>query len=206
MRVSEAVKRWGKVLGTEIEIEGIAEISNSMSVIYEYKDKREVGDPITLGILIHGNHLLNLVESLPKPPAAHAGSEILYVVKVRILGIVANTGHTFAPLKFGHIYEIEFNDNNTGIQKITVNMRLKDVTFKLNRKLKVSEVKEFEKYFPSFENLIKLKKHLESGDTMTLVNRVLENELTEYLRFLNRLNIKYEINNSPIENGFFGMP
>jgi hypothetical protein len=84
-----------------------------------------------------------LVESLPKPLAAYVGSEILYVVKVRVLGIVANTGHTFAPLKFGHIYEIEFDDEYAGIQKITVNVRLKEVAFKISRSLKARECNPF---------------------------------------------------------------
>ncbi|MFT5419357.1 MAG: hypothetical protein ACI9D5_000092, partial [Candidatus Endobugula sp.] len=104
MQVSEAIKKWSSVLGTEIEVEGVAEISHAMSVIYQERNKRELGDPIAPGILVHGNCLQALVESLPNSLAAYAGSEILYIVKVRILGIVSNTGHTFVPLKFGHIY------------------------------------------------------------------------------------------------------
>ena len=76
MRVSEAVKNWNTVLGKEIEVEGVAEISHSMSVIYEDRGKREIGDPIAPGILVHGDHLQTLVESLPNPLAAYAGSEI----------------------------------------------------------------------------------------------------------------------------------
>ena len=206
MRVSEAVKNWNTVLGKEIEVEGVAEISHSMSVIYEDRDKREIGDPITPGILVHGDHLQTLVELLPNPLAAYAGSEILYVVKVRILGIVANTGHTFAPLKFGHIYEIEFDDQYAGIQKVDLNVRLKDVAFKVSRSLKAKEVKGFEKYFPDFGNMIELKKYLESGDTIMLVNRVLETELSEYINFLRKIDVEYELKESSIENGFWGMP
>jgi len=206
MRVSEAVKNWNEVLGKEIEVEGVAEISNSLSVIYEDKGKRDISDPMIPGILVHGDHLQVLVESLPKPLAPYAGSEILYVVKVRIVGIVANTGYTFAPLKFGHIYEIEFNDNHTGIQKVIVNSRLKDITFRINRKLKATEVKEFEKYFHSFENMIELKKYLESGDTIVLVNRVIESELPEHLNFLKKFKVEHELNESPTDNGFWGMP
>ena len=77
------------------------------------------GDPITPGVLVHGNYLKTLVESLPNPLTAYVGSEILYVVKVKVVGIVANTGYTFAPLKFGHIYEVEFDDDYTGLQRLT---------------------------------------------------------------------------------------
>ncbi len=206
MRVSEVVKKWGEVLGKEVEVEGVAEISHSMSVIYEDRGKREIGDPIAPGILVHGDHLQNLVESLSKPLAVYAGSEILYVVKVRVRGIIANTGHTFAPLKFGHIYEIEFEDKHAGIQKISVNSRLKDMSFKIDRRLKAAEVKEFEGYFPSFGNMIELKKYLESGDSIVLVNRALEAELSEHMDFLKKIDVEYELNESPIENGFWGMP
>jgi hypothetical protein len=206
MQVSEAIKKWSSVLGTEIEVEGVAEISHAMSVIYEERNKREIGELITPGILIHGNCLQALVESLPNSLAAYAGSEILYVVKVRILGIVANTGHTFAPLRFGHIYEVEFDDEYAGLQKLVVNDRLKDVVFKVGRSLKASEVKEFEKYFDSFGNMIELKKYLESGDEVVLVSRILENETTDYIDFLKRINVEFWLNQSPIESGFWGMP
>jgi hypothetical protein len=184
----------------------VAEISHAMSVIYEERNKRELGDPIAPGILVHGNCLQALVESLPNSLAAYAGSEILYIVKVRILGIVSNTGHTFVPLKFGNIYEIEFEDEYAGLQKLVVNDRLKDIVFKVNRSLKANEVKEFEKYFDNFENMIELKKYLESGDEIVLVSRVLENETSGYTDFLKKIDVKFRLSESPIESGFWGMP
>lgn len=206
MRVSELVKKWGTVLGNEVEVEGVAEISQGMSVIYDNRDKREVGDPILPGILVHGDQLEKLVRSLPNPLAIYAGSEILYVVKVRILGIVANTGHTFAPLKFGHIYEIEFNDEYAGIQRLTVNPRLMDIVFKVGRSLKAWEVKKFEYYFSSFENMLALKKYLESGDAIVLKSRVAEPEISKHMGFLEKIGVEFELSESPIENGFWGMP
>lgn len=206
MRVSEAVKNWSTVLGQEVEIEGVAEISHTMSVIYQDRDKREIGDLITPGVLIHGDQLETLVESLPNRLAAYAGSEILYVVKVRVLGIVANTGYSFAPLKFGHIYEIEFDDEYAGLQRLTVNARLKDIVFKINRSLEAQEVKKLTKYFPDVKKMIELKRHLESGAPIALVSRVLESEISEHINLLQSLNVEYEVNNSPIENGFWGMP
>ena len=119
MRVSEAINEYNTVFGKEIEIEGIAEISFAMSVIYDSRGKRGTGDPITPGVLVHGNYLKTLVESLPNPLTTYVGSEILYIVKVKVVGIVANTGYTFAPLKFGHIYEVEFDDDYTGLQRLT---------------------------------------------------------------------------------------
>lgn len=206
MRVSEAVKNWSTVLGQEVEIEGVAEISHTMSVIYQDRDKKEIGAPITPGVLIHGDQLKILVESLPNLPAAYVGSEVLYVVKVRVLGIVANTGYSFAPLKFGHIYEIEFDDEYAGLQRLAVNARLKDIVFKINRSLEAQEVKKLTKYFPDFKKMIELKRHLESGAPIALVSRVLESEISEHINLLQSLNIEYEVNNSPIENGFWGMP
>ncbi|MDO5769727.1 MAG: hypothetical protein Q4P13_09500, partial [Psychrobacter sp.] len=206
MRVSEAIKKWGEVIGTEIEVTGIAEISDSLSVIYDSRDNVDRSAPIIPGILVHGNQLANLVQSLPNHLAGYAGSEVLYVVKVRILGIVANTGYTFAPLKLGHIYEIEFDDACMGIQSLTVNDRLKDIVFKVDRSLKAKEVKEFENYFTDFGNRVELKRYLESGCPLVLIKRVLESELSEHEQFLKNLNFEYELQNSPIENGFFGMP
>lgn len=206
MRVSEAIKKWGEVIGTEIEVTGIAEISDSLSVIYDSRDNVDRSAPIIPGILVHGNQLANLVQSLPNHLAGYAGSEVLYVVKVRILGIVANTGYAFAPLKFGHIYEIEFDDDNVGKQSLVVNARLKDIVFRVNRKLKANEVKEFVRYFPDMGNLVELKRYLESDCSLVLIKRVLETGLSEHLEFLRNLDIEYELKDSPIENGFFGMP
>ena len=44
MRVSEAINEYNTVFGKEIEIEGIAEISFAMSVIYDSRGKRGTGD------------------------------------------------------------------------------------------------------------------------------------------------------------------
>lgn len=206
MRVAEAVDNWEMVIGTEIEIEGIAEISNSMSVIYESRDKKGIGDLIKPSILVHGYQLEALVQRLPMPLAGYVGSEIRYVVKVRVLGIVANTGYSFAPLKFGHIYDIEFDDEHMGKQSLTVNLRLKNVVIKVNRALKAAEVKEFKKYFPEFDNMVELKKYLESGNSLVLLSRVLETDISKHLSFLKRLNIEFELNESAIENGLWGMP
>lgn len=206
MRVAEAVDNWEMVIGTEIEIEGIAEISNSMSVIYESRDKKGIGDLIKPSIFVHGDQLEALVQRLPMPLAGYVGSEIRYVVKVRVLGIVANTGYSFAPLKFGHIYDIEFDDEHMGKQSLTVNLRLKNVVIKVNRALKAAEVKEFKKYFPEFDNMVELKKYLESGNSLVLLSRVLETDISKHLSFLKRLNIEFELNESAIENGLWGMP
>ncbi len=206
MRVSEAIKNWSEVLGKEIEVQGVAEISHRMSVIYEDRDKKEIGNPMMPGILVHGGTLRSLAESLPIRLAACAGSEVLYIVKVRVLGIVANTGYRFAPLKFGHIYEIEFDDERAGTQLLKVNAHLKDIVLKIKRSLNAKEVKEFERYFPSFGNMIKLKKYLESGQDIVLASRVIEPELSEYIGFLEKLNVEYRLDESPIENGLWGMP
>ncbi|WP_227430872.1 hypothetical protein [Psychrobacter sp. I-STPA6b] len=202
MRVIEAIEKWDIVIGTEIEVSGIAEISGCMSVIYDHINKKRISDPIMPGILVHGDQLATLVQSLPNPLPGKAGSEILYIVKVRILGIVANTGYTFAPLKFGHIYKIEFDDEYIGLQSLIVNERLKDIVFTIDRKLTTQEVKRFKYYFPTFINMVELKKHLESGQSLVLVSRVLESELLEHVQFLERLDIKFELNDSPIEMVF----
>ena len=54
--------------------------------------------------------------------------------------------------------------------------------------------------------MVELKKYLESGQSLMLVSRVLKSELVEHVQFLERLDIKFELNDSPIENGFWGMP
>lgn len=208
MRVSEAVKRWADVLGKEIEIEGIAEISNSFSVIYEEEERinRKVGDSLTPGILVHGNQLKTIVESLPKPIGSCAGSEISYVLKVRVSGIVANTGYSFAPLKLGHIYEIEFNDEYAGLQKLIINTHLVDISFKITRSLRAAEIRKFKSYFPSFVNLVELKKYLECGENIVLIKRVTEDDIHLHVRLLKQVDAYYEISESPIEYGFWGMP
>ena len=206
MRVIEAVKSWETVLGQEVIIEGVAEISNSMSVIYESIDKKSIGDPITPGILVHGKQLAALVKKLPKTIPCLAGSEISYVVNVRLSGIIANTGYTFAPLKFGYIYDIEFDDKYTGVQKLSVNPRLKDIIFRVDRGLQAKEVKAFRHYFSGFKNMVELKKFLESGTDIVLINRVLETELSEHIAFLEKMNIRYVLNESPIKYGYCGMP
>ncbi len=206
MRVAEAVDNWETVLGTEIEVEGIAEISHSMSIIYESRDKKNIGELIKPGILVHGDQLEILVQRLPLTIAGLCGSEITYLVKVRILGIVANTGRSFAPLKFGHIYEIEFDDGDTGKQSLIVNYRLKNVVFKTDRSLKATEVREFRKYFLEFENMVELKRHLESGNYLVLLRRVLEADISEHICFLKRIDVEFALENSPIENGFWGIP
>ncbi len=208
MRVSEAVKRWADVLGKEIEIEGIAEISNSFSVIYEEEEriKREVGDSITPGILVHGDQLQTIVESLPKPISGLAGSEISYVVKVRVSGIVANTGYTFAPLKLGHIYEIEFNDEDAGLQRLTINTHLFDISFRITRSLRAAEIRNFKSYFTSFANLVELKKYLECGENLVLIKRVAETDIHRHVELLKQVDAYYELSKSPIEYGLWGMP
>ena len=54
--------------------------------------------------------------------------------------------------------------------------------------------------------MIELKKYLESGDAIVLVNRVLETDLSEYINFLRKIDVEYELKESSIENGFWGMP
>ena len=206
MRVIEAVKQWETVMGREVEIEGVAEIAQALSVIYEVRRQGKMGDPITPGILIHGDYFKQLVESLPVGLSAYGGSEIQYIVEVRIHGILANTGHTFAPLKFGHIYEVEFRDEHAGVQTVVVNSRLKEVVFRLNRNLKASEVKKLEPYFDAFENLIALKKYLESGAEITLIRRVPETDLSPYLKLLRDIDAIIETRYSPIGNVLDGKP
>lgn len=208
MRVSDAVKKWADVLGTEIQIEGIAEISGYFSVIYdeEYRKKRNTGDLLPPGILIHGDYMRLAADSLPTPIDCYCGSEIHYVVKVRVIGIITNSGHSFAPLKFGHIYEIEFEDENAGLQKLTLNSRLVDISFRVNRTLLASEVKHFQNYFPESGNLVDLKKFLESGENIFLAKRVSENEVAHHLQYLKQIDVEYELRDSPIENGFLGLP
>jgi len=202
MRVLEAITRWRHIRGCEITVEGVVQISSSMSVIYDGLDERKTADPIIPGILVHGDQLLKLVQSLPNPLAGYGGSEIIYVTKVRVVGIVANTGHAFAPLKFGHIYDIEFDDKCAGKQSVKVNARLKGIVFSINRTLTALEVKEFLRYFPSFENMVELKKYIESGNSLELVRRVPETQISQHTAFLERLAIEY----SPIENGLYGLP
>ena len=208
MRVSEAVKRWADVLGKEIEIEGIAEISNSFSVIYEEEERinRKVGDSLTPGILVYGNQLKTIAESLPKPISALGGSEISYLVKVQVSGIVTNTGYSFAPLKLGHIYEIEFNDEYTGLQKLTLNTHLVNISFKPTRTLRAAEIRKFKSYFPSFVNLVELKKYLECGENLFLIKRVTEDDIHRHVELLKQVDAYYELSESPIEYGFLGMP
>ena len=206
MRVAEAIEKWDIVIGTEIEVSGIAEISGCISVIYDHINKKRISDPIMPGILVHGDQLATLAQSLPNPLLSYTGSEVLHIVQVRILGIVANTGYTFAPLRFGHIYEIEFDDEYTGMQSMIVNERLKDIVFTIDRKLTTQEIKRFKYYFPTFINMVELKKYLESGQSLVLASRVLESELVEHVQFLERIDIKFELYDSPVENGFWGMP
>ena len=206
MRVIEALRNWDTVIGTEIEIEGIAEVSHSLSIIYEDPRESRRSEPVQPGILVHGDCLEKLISSLPKPVTINVGSEILYVINVKVRGIVANSGYRFAPIKIGYIYEIEFGDECSGLQKLIVNPRLKDVVFRIHRTLKAGEVRDFETYFPEFENRVELKKYLECGKDISLGCRILETEVREYTNFLDKMGIEYQLCDSPIENGFSGLP
>lgn len=160
----------GQCFRTRIEIEGVAEISSSFSVIYDNRDQSERVDLIKPVILVHGEQLAKLVQRLPKPSSIYAGSEILCVLKVRVLGIVANTVHSFAPLKFKYIYEIEFDDKYLGVQNLKVNDYFNDILFKVKRSLTIQEVDKFKHYFPHFKNQYKLKQFLESEYSVVLVS------------------------------------
>ena len=203
MRVAEAVDNWETVLGTEIEVEVIAEISHSMSVIYESRDKKNIGDCTKPGILVHGDQLETLVQRLPKPLYPYAGSEILYIVKVRVLGIVSNTGYLFAPLKFKYIYEVEFDDKYMGVQSVKVNDYFHDIVFKVKRNLTVQEVEKFRSYFPNFENTNELKNFLESEYSVVLVSKILESEFSKYTAFLEEMNLEFEIQKWPVRKDWW---
>ena len=89
---------------------------------------------------------------------------------------------------------------------LPVNARLKDILFTIKRSLKAKEVKEFKRYYPSIGNMIELKKYLECGDSLILTSRIIVTEVSEHTDFLEKFDIKYELKDSPIENGLLGMP
>ena len=132
MRVSEAIGAGRTVLGKEIEIEGVAEVTGSFSVIYDEVDvsARSYGNPVGPAVLVHGDCLYRAILSLPEPLPALGGTEVGYFVKVRVLGISTFTGRAFAPMQFGHIYEIEVFDSTVGTQKLVLNPHLIDIYFR----------------------------------------------------------------------------
>lgn len=79
----------------------------------------------------------------------------------------------------------------------------KDILFQITRKLTAREVRQFESYFPSNTNLVQLKKHLESGNELTLVRWKREDNLGEHLALLDRIDARYRVINS---NFGLGLP
>ena len=79
---------------------------------------------------------------------------------------------------------------------------LKDILLRTTRKLTAHEVRQFESYFPTHTNLIQLKKHLESGNEITLVRWKREDKLGEYLELLDLIDAQYRVVNSYFGRGF----
>ena len=73
---------------------------------------------------------------------------------------------------------------------------LKDILLRTTRKLTAHEVRRFESYFPTHTNLIQLKKHLESGNEITLVRWKREDKLCEHLELLDLIDAQYRVVNS----------
>ncbi|MCP4163412.1 MAG: hypothetical protein GY760_25420 [Deltaproteobacteria bacterium] len=205
MKVVEAIRNRRKLYDTEIELIGEAHISDSMTVIY---DKQIIGsdDCIYPGVLVHGDYLANKIGSLPIQIPALAGTEILYVVDIKINGIVTHTGQKFAPLKFRHIYEIVVVFEKMAPQTLKLNDYLKDIDITISNNLKAQEVKRLQKYFDGFDNMIELKKYLENGELVRLISRVPESHISEHVNLMEKLKIEYNISDSPIDKGSSGLP
>ena len=73
------------------------------------------------------------------------------------------------------------------------NLILKDILFQITRKLTAREVRQFESYFPSNTNLVQLKKHLESGNELSIVRRQREDKLGKHLALLDLIDARYGV-------------
>ena len=78
---------------------------------------------------------------------------------------------------------------------------LKDILLRTTRKLTAREVRRFEAYFPTYTNLVQLKKYLESGSEITLVRWKREDKLGEHLELLDLVDAQYRVVNSNVGLG-----
>lgn len=199
MQISELMQQYPEILGKKVEIEGVAEVSNTFSLIYDKAD-RDHQRPRAPVVLIHGQTLLQVIESLNSPPPIMVGSEVLFVVDVRIVGVVTHTGYQFAPLKFAQIYTVDVTTGRS-VEHVMLDSPLVDISFELTRSLTATEVTWLASYFPDYPNLLALKHALENGQSIRLVERVEQAELQRHLQVLERIEAKYVVHESAVYEG-----
>ncbi|MCG8315266.1 MAG: hypothetical protein MI976_18805 [Pseudomonadales bacterium] len=205
MRVLEAIRNPKEVRGKEVEISGIAHVSNDLSMIYDAEECREQ-DATYPGILYRGDSLFGAIQEMENPPAILVGSCISYMIDVKIRGIIGAMGYKFAPLIFGHLYSVSIQNEFGDYELFTINEYLLDLYFRVDRNLTANETRMFSSYFSGYSNMVELKKMLECGDRTRLVSRVSESEMKTHIEFLSKLNIEYSTSRSPIEGAVYGLP